>query len=208
MGWGGGGCIVWWWWLLVVWDLMVAALCCLGLNIATWRGVVIVRSRGALTCRLCSTPGFPAHGGVGGGPPGRFQLPARPPPRGRRVAFSCRRPSPRLAMSFLCKALLELYAAGDLSATQVQELASAAWKDGWGQNDAFARRLAGLGASGKQPGNCCRDLMRAARNAGLLSSGAQPYEIDLPNNQGKLGIFLPHEAMTLMPDQEPKQRHV
>ncbi len=56
--------------------------------------------------------------------------------------------------------LLKLFSEGVLPATTVQLLADAAKKDGWGHDDDFARRLAGIGGSGRYPQNYQRDLLK------------------------------------------------
>lgn len=98
-------------------------------------------------------------------------------------------------MASLSNVLMTLYATGELTGTQVQRLAAAAWEDGWGRGHALATRLCTLGAGGTHASNITRDLMRTARQHDMLSSGAQPYEVDLPFGAGKLGIFLPHEVI-------------
>ena len=98
-------------------------------------------------------------------------------------------------MAELSKALLRLYARGELAATHVQMLAAAAWADGWGQGDALAQRLASAGQAGAHRGNVTRDIVEGARNAGLMSSGALPYTVELPGGGGPVCMFLPHEVL-------------
>lgn len=97
-------------------------------------------------------------------------------------------------MAQFSRVLLKLYAQGELTGTQVQQMASAAWEDGWGRGDAIAGRLRALGSGGTHVGNITRNLMALARQHNLLSSGAHPYQVQLPGNQGKVGVFLPHEV--------------
>ncbi len=96
-----------------------------------------------------------------------------------------------LAHKKLSQELLRLFALGDLSATQVRTLASAAWEDGWGRGCKLSKRLATSGAGGHL-GNCCRDVFMAARVSGVLASNVQPYQVHLPDG-GILEMFLPHE---------------
>jgi len=94
---------------------------------------------------------------------------------------------------FLATSLLTLFAKGEISAATVQTIASSARKDGWKPNDRLAHQLANAGSGGANTGHIHRDVIRAARKAGLMSSGAQPYRMDLPDGTF-LDIFLPHEA--------------
>jgi hypothetical protein len=94
----------------------------------------------------------------------------------------------------LARCLLEFLARGMLTGTQVQQLAKAALDDGWQPNNRLARKLAFAGQAGLRTGNVMRDIMFAAKAARLMSSGASPYLVDLPNNKGKLEVFLPHEV--------------
>ena len=111
-------------------------------------------------------------------------------------------PGPRPVASFkmaeigaLCKELLRLYARGDLPATSVQKLAAAAWADGWGRGDELAESLKSAGQDGTHKGNITRDVVDAARAAGLMSSSAVPYMVELPRGAGQLAVFLPHEVL-------------
>ena len=96
--------------------------------------------------------------------------------------------------SNLARDLLLLYASGEMTGTTVQRLAASAWADGWGRRSRLAERLKSLGQGGVHKGNITRDLLTAAREAGLMSTGARPYAIELPGS-GSLGIFLPHEVL-------------
>jgi len=94
--------------------------------------------------------------------------------------------------------LFRLFAKGVLAATEVQRLASAAWDDGcWGQADPIGERLARAGNRGKHVGNVHRDVLRAAKFAGLLSE-ARPYRFMVPGpggTQTKASMLLPHEIL-------------
>jgi hypothetical protein len=90
--------------------------------------------------------------------------------------------------------LLELFARGHLSGTQVQGTAKAAFDDGWGAGSDLAYRLAHAGAAGTRSGHVVEALFRAARLAGLMSGTAQPYMLELPSGKGVVEIFLPHEV--------------
>ena len=93
----------------------------------------------------------------------------------------------------LAHELLTLFSKGEVSASTVQSLAHSARCDGWGKHNKLASQLASASTQGKHSGNVNRDIIRAARAAGLLSSSAQPYIIELPDHT-TLDIFLPHEA--------------
>jgi hypothetical protein len=77
-------------------------------------------------------------------------------------------------------------------------LASSAWRDGWGRNNALARKLAKPGVDADKVTNAARDIVSAAKEAGIGSTSAQPYFVDLPHNKGQLGILLPHETFADM----------
>ncbi|MCP4242823.1 MAG: hypothetical protein GY772_19900 [bacterium] len=97
-------------------------------------------------------------------------------------------------MANLSLHLLTLYAKGELSGTQVQGIAAAAWKDGWGRHGPeLARRLAMAGFAARWPSNIPRDIVRAGELAGLTSSAAQAYTVELPDG-GSTEVFLPHEV--------------
>jgi hypothetical protein len=99
-------------------------------------------------------------------------------------------------MANLSVELVRLFALGHLSGNQVQRVASSAWADGWGHGNTLARKLAKPGSTTSN--NMARDVMRAAKEAGIGSTMAQPYVIDLPRGKGKLGILLPHEVYSEM----------
>jgi hypothetical protein len=94
--------------------------------------------------------------------------------------------------------LLELFARGFLSGTEVQTIAKAAWDDGWAHDSELAHRLAHAGNSGTNKGYVVAALLNAASAAGLLSHTAAPYVMQLPNGKGTLEIFLPHELYKIM----------
>lgn len=98
-------------------------------------------------------------------------------------------------ISALARELLNLFARGEMSATNVHRLASAAWQDGWGRDCPLAQKLMTAMGGGSHSGNITRGLMKAAKECGLLSTTAQPYEVDLPGGAGKMGMFLPHEIL-------------
>ena len=99
-----------------------------------------------------------------------------------------------MATSSLGRELLRLFGRGDLSGTQVQLLAKAAWDDGWGNDDPFCTRLAHLGAEGRSPGNILRDIRRLASKVCLIDAKTEPYYVDLPDGHGQAMFFLPHEV--------------
>jgi hypothetical protein len=103
---------------------------------------------------------------------------------------------PSLAAAMPCELaveLLRLYAKGELAATQVQRLAAAGHNDGWGRTDELATRLATAGDNGAVTGNIARDIMRAAKAAGMLASSASLYFVKLPDGKD-LAMYLPHEV--------------
>ncbi len=63
------------------------------------------------------------------------------------------------AMLELTVELLRLFAIGTLPATTVQRPAAAAFKDGWGVDDAIAIRLKNIGAEGRRPQNAMDDAV-------------------------------------------------
>jgi hypothetical protein len=107
--------------------------------------------------------------------------------------------SPGLAMlPQLVLQLFRLFAKGVLHATEVQRLASAAWEDGcWSQRDPIGEKLARAGSRGQRPGNIHRDVLRAAKAAGLLSE-ARPCRLMVPGpgqELTKASMLLPHEIL-------------
>jgi hypothetical protein len=99
----------------------------------------------------------------------------------------------------LSRLLLKLFSKGELSGTQVWELASAAYIDGWGHGDSLATRLVAAGSSGRKRSHIARDLIKVAEAEGLVSSKAQPYEFSISTG-GKCSIFLPHEFYQTLTD--------
>ena len=93
--------------------------------------------------------------------------------------------------SNLARHLLLLWAKGHLSAAQIQLIAAEGRKDGWAPQCPLASRLATLGSSGTITGHLARDIVAAARIAGLLSTTAQPYEFKLPGGGGNFSVFYP-----------------
>ena len=78
--------------------------------------------------------------------------------RGRR-RLRAGRPMPEVVTtSKFAHMLLELWAWGDISAYRLQQLAQASVVDGLVHPD--VQKLAAIGATGKHPGNCHRDLVR------------------------------------------------
>ena len=100
----------------------------------------------------------------------------------------------RIPANALSQLLLRLMARGDIAAVTVQEIAAAAYVDGWGNDKDFATRLSRVGASGKYKGNVLRDIMSLAEQLGVCASSAKPYYIEIPDGH-TLPIFLPHEIM-------------
>ena len=99
-------------------------------------------------------------------------------------------------MALLSRELLRLFAKGFLTGTQVQTLAFAAWQDGWGHLDPLARMLAKPSQTTLK--NVALDIITAARKHGITCTAAEVYHVDLPGNQGTLGILLPHEVLPNM----------
>jgi hypothetical protein len=93
----------------------------------------------------------------------------------------------------LSKELLRLFALGEISATQVQSIAKAAWDDGWGRHCRTARRLAHLGGS-RGNEHCSRDLFLVAASSGILDTSIQPYPVKIHDNS-TVQVFLPHEIL-------------
>jgi hypothetical protein len=103
-------------------------------------------------------------------------------------------------MAELSRELLKLFARGHLTGTQVNFLASAAWKDGWGRGSHLAYQLAKPDADMSKVKNIARDIVNAAKEHGISCSKAEPYVVDLPDGKGSLNLFLPHEAYPTMTD--------
>jgi hypothetical protein len=100
-------------------------------------------------------------------------------------------------MAELSEEILRLYGKGVLTGTQVNSIAAAAWKDGWGRGCVLATKLAKLTAYVGRRACMPRDNARAARAAGMMDTTAEPYLIDLPGGKGKAEVYLPHEVMVL-----------
>ena len=87
------------------------------------------------------------------------------------------------------------------SASKIQEVSEAVCQDAGGQAPSSTQHLRQIGASGKHPGNCERDLHRYCR-ARHLACGIEPYEVQTVLNneygeivEGCLPVLLPHEIM-------------
>ena len=91
--------------------------------------------------------------------------------------------------------LLELFAKGELTGTQVQSISAAAALDGLG-NDDLIRRLALAGTSGLHSGHVARDVLKAAGVARLMDVGVKPYFFELPGDARKASLFLPREIFS------------
>ena len=100
-------------------------------------------------------------------------------------------------MAQLTKELLKLFGQGTLSAVEVQKLAEAAYKDGWGTNSFIAKKLVRCGSHGRG-NNTHRDLMTIALN--YVTYATKPYTIPIQDG-GKLDIFLPHEVVNAVVSQ-------
>ena len=105
-------------------------------------------------------------------------------------------------MALLSCELLRLFAKGFLTGTQVQTLAYAAWQDGWGHLEPLAHMLAKPSQTNLK--NVALDVITAARKHGITCTTAEVYHVDLPGNQGTLGILLPHEVLPNMLAQDGK----
>jgi hypothetical protein len=104
--------------------------------------------------------------------------------------------------SHLVNHLLTLFAKGELPATQVQSILYFARKDGWGPaGDRLGSKLASAGSEGLHKSNIHRDIISRCRAAGLMSSGAMPYHVKLPDNTS-VQMFLPHEIFHHMAAKE------
>ena len=79
----------------------------------------------------------------------------------------------------LSRHLLCIFAKGEISATTVHELASAAWTDGWGRECPLGRRLVRAGSGGINRSHIANDILKAAEEEGYVCSTAKPYEITL-----------------------------
>jgi hypothetical protein len=99
-------------------------------------------------------------------------------------------------MSKLSRELLRLFGKGHLSGTQVINLATAAWEDGWGRMSPLARKLAKPGVRTRK--NDARDVINMAREFSIMSTAAKPYSVELPDGKGKLWVMLPHEVYPAM----------
>jgi hypothetical protein len=97
----------------------------------------------------------------------------------------------------LCNTLMLLFAKGDLSATTVRDLATAAWNDGWGRNNPMARKLVQAGFFGRRRGEILTDVIAAAFSEGYVCSKCHPYEVPISTG-GTVPVFLPHEFYPAM----------
>jgi hypothetical protein len=97
----------------------------------------------------------------------------------------------------LCKQLMLLFAKGELSATTVREVATAAWNDGWGRNNSMARKLVQAGHFGRRRGEVLSDVIAAAFSEGYVCSKCHPYDVEISTG-GTVPVFLPHEFYPAM----------
>lgn len=106
------------------------------------------------------------------------------------------------AISPLARCLLNKFVRGALQATDVQEIAHAAWQNGC--TDATVHVLSSLGSFGNHPQNCLRDLERRFFKDPLAP---EMTELTVPmctrlqpqvHFQGKLAAFLPHHWLELL----------
>ena len=94
--------------------------------------------------------------------------------------------------------LLRLFAIGSIHATVVQELAAAAWSDGWGRDNELSEKLKKAGNHGRSKQHVYRAIISAARDAGLLAGMSQPYVVEVPGPGGstnRINVYLPHEQL-------------
>ena len=115
------------------------------------------------------------------------------------------------AMLKLSFHLLKMFSEGSLTAVSVQRLAAAAVEDGWGADDAVARKLARLGTSGKHSSHVLRDLVRLIPYLGIAPAMPEPYYVSVPGKGGamrKVGCFLPHEQAHLTISKDGLQRYL
>ena len=106
--------------------------------------------------------------------------------------------------------LLRLFADGTLTATSVQLLAAAAKADGWGAADETALKLTGIGAGGKQPNNCLRDLLRLSKRLGIADATPEPYNVSIPGPGARLrnvGVCLPHEQAHMIVSKDGLEKY-
>ena len=97
--------------------------------------------------------------------------------------------------------LLRLFSSGVIPATAVQRLAQAAHEDGWGRDNALAKRLRQAGSNGAHSGNIQRDIFTAARLSNITEVLSDPYVFQVPGADGALRTarcFLPHETLHSM----------
>ena len=79
--------------------------------------------------------------------------------------------------------LLRLFAIGCISARNVQDLAGAAWADGWATDSEIARRIAEAGSAGRNPQHIAKGIIQAAKAGGLLTSLSKPYIVKVPGQE-------------------------
>ena len=94
--------------------------------------------------------------------------------------------------------LLRLFALGTLHATDVQNLAAAAYADGWCAENELAMKLKRAGAEGRRPQHCHKHIIDAAKSAGLLAGLTRPYVVSVPGPGGSssdINVYLPHEQL-------------
>ena len=111
----------------------------------------------------------------------------------RLLRLSANTMIPRLALR-----LLRLFAQGLVPATTVQDLAAAAWHDGWGRDNEIASRLRRAGNEGRNRQHIHKGVMDAARAAGLLDGMSKPYVVNVPGPKGKssaVNVYPPHEQL-------------
>ena len=95
--------------------------------------------------------------------------------------------------------LLELFGTGTLHCKEVARVARAARRDGWGEGDFLAERL----AAAQRP----RDLYRAARQRRLMEALPGRYFFEVPGRGGprETSCFLPHETLQGLAETEGLQ---
>ena len=104
----------------------------------------------------------------------------------------------------LRRALLKLFSKRELAATQLLDLASAAYLDGWGHDHRLARKLVAAGRSGRRRNEINEDVIRAAESEGLTSSRSRPYMFPIATG-GEVLMFLPHEWYPSLVEANPSQ---
>ncbi len=100
--------------------------------------------------------------------------------------------------SNLSLSLLELFGQGELSAICVQQIAKAAWDDGWGRECVMASKLWQICTCGKFPQNALRDLLTVVKASPICEVYPEPYMIDVRckgNSTNTVPCYLPHEYL-------------